>query len=339
MRYIGSKTLMLDNIKNVIDQNTENVQTITDIFSGTGVVSRFFKKNGYSVCSNDSLYMSYVLSKGILELNEPISTQLREIIDYLNNLSVDNTPGFDINTAFIYQNYSPNENCQRMYFQPQNALKIDMVRQEIERIKPQVAEAEYFYLLSLLINAVPCISNITGTYGAYLKYWDKRTYKPLVLDEIEIPHSDTHCRCYNMDANIFAKQAKSDLVYLDPPYNGRQYLPNYHVLETIAKYDYPRIKGKTGMRVDLDKMSDFCKKGKAELAFRELFANLNCKYLLLSYNNEGLLSTDMMTQIIQDAGIRHTFKLYEYDYRRYKNKIPNNADGLKEQLYFIEKGL
>lgn len=73
MRYIGSKILMLSNIKNVIDQNTENVQTIADVFSGTGVVSRFFKQNGYSVYSNDSLYMSYVLSKGMLEMDNPIS--------------------------------------------------------------------------------------------------------------------------------------------------------------------------------------------------------------------------------------------------------------------------
>lgn len=339
MRYIGSKILMLSNIKNVIDQNTENVQTIADVFSGTGVVSRFFKQNGYSVYSNDSLYMSYVLSKGMLEMDNPISPKLKETINHLNTLTIENAKWFDVNTAFIYQNYSPNENSKRMYFQNKNAIKIDLIRQEIERLKPQITESEYFYLLALLINAVPYVSNITGTYGAYLKFWDKRTYNSLVLQETEILHSNVDCKCYNMNATDFAQQVVSDLAYLDPPYNGRQYMPNYHILETIARYDYPQIKGITGMRIDPEKMSDFCKKSKAEQAFRELLTNLNCRYILLSYNNESLLSTDVMSQIIQEAGIRQTFRLFEYDYRRYKNKIPNNAAGLKEQLYFIEKKL
>lgn len=310
MRYIGSKALMLDNIERVVKQNTENVNTVADVFSGTGIVSRFFKQKGISVYSNDNLYMSYVLNKGVLEMNEPITPFIRDIVRHLNNLSLKNSPWFDIGTAFIFLNYSPNEHCQRMYLQNDNAIKIDLIRQEIERLRTQVSENEYFYLLSLLINAVPYVSNITGTYGAYLKYWDKRTYNQLVLDNIEIDHSDVICRCYNMDATDFAIQMECDLAYLDPPYNGRQYMPNYHLLETIAKYDYPEIKGITGIRIDPDKMSDFCKKAKAEHAFRKLLDNLNCRYILLSYNNESLLSTEAMSQIIQDSGIRQTFKLY-----------------------------
>lgn len=194
-----------------------------------------------------------------------------------------------------------------------------------------------FYLLSLLLNAVPYVSNITGTYGAYLKYWDKRTYKELTLEEIDIQPSSVVCSCYNQDALSFAHQMECDLAYLDPPYNGRQYLSNYHILETIARYDAPQIKGITGVRIDPGKMSDFCKKGRAATAFRQLLNTLNCKYVLLSYNNEGLLNTDEMSQIVRDAGKANTFRLFEYGYRRYKNKIPNNTDGLKEQLYFIEK--
>ena len=157
------------------------------------------------------------------------------------------------------------------------------------------------------------------------------------MEEVDIQVSNVECHCYNQKATELAHQIECDLVYLDPPYNGRQYLSNYHVLETIAMYDNPKIKGVTGVRIDPDKMSDFCKKGRAEAAFRELFNSLNCRYLLLSYNNEGLLSTDVMSQIIRDSGNRNTFRLFEYDYRRYKNKIPNNTEGLKEQLYFIEK--
>lgn len=337
MRYIGSKTLMLDNILNVVNCCTKNVRTITDIFAGTGAVSKFFKDKGYSVISNDFLYLSYVLNKGVLEMNQPISKEIKDLIQHLNNLSVDNCLWFDIESAFIYQNYSPHDQCERMYFQCGNALKVDLVRQEIERLKSQVSESEYYYLLSLLINAVPSISNITGTYGAYLKYWDKRTYNPLYLEELDIKPSEANCQCFNENATKFARKTDCDLVYLDPPYNGRQYMSNYHILETIARYDNPIIKGVTGMRVDTEKMSDFCKKGKAADAFRDLFNALKCRYILLSYNNEGLLSTELMSEIVQDSGDTKTFKLFEFNYRRYKNKIPNNTKGLKEQLYFIEK--
>lgn len=337
MRYIGGKSLMLDYIASVIERYTEGVQTVTDIFSGTGVVAQSLKSLGYSVYANDLLYFSYVLNKGRLEMNDPITAELREIVGHLNNLSTDNAHWFDIETAFVYQNYSPHEGCERMYFQCDNALKIDLVRQEIECLRNEITEAEYFYLLSLLINAVPYVSNITGTYGAYLKYWDKRTYTPLRLEVIEIEHSETQCHCFNMDALNLSKQLRSDLTYLDPPYNARQYLPNYHILETIARYDNPRIKGVTGQRDDPEKISDYCKKRKVKDAFRELFDTIQSRYILLSYNNEGLLSTEEMSELIQGAGIADTFKLFEYDYRRYKNKIPNNKTGLKEQLYFIQK--
>lgn len=337
MRYIGGKSLMLESIASVIHNNTMDVRVITDIFSGTGVVAQNLKSRGYRVNTNDILYFSYVLNKGILEMNEPLSPEMTEKICHLNNLNIENSSWFDIENAFIYQNYSPHEGCERMYFQCDNAIKIDLIRQEIERLKHQIEEKEYFYLLALLINAVPYVSNITGTYGAYLKYWDKRTYNNLLLKEIPIEHSDTECHCYNMDARELALKVESDLVYLDPPYNGRQYLPNYHILETIARYDNPSINGVTGQRDDPEKISDFCKKGKAKVAFRDLLDTLDTRYLLLSYNNEGLLSTDEMSHIIQEAGIPSTFKLFEYDYRRYKNKIPNNKAGLKEQLYFIQK--
>lgn len=339
MRYIGGKTLMIKNIQDVISNYTENVHVVADLFSGTGVVAQSLKSQSFSVYSNDILYSSYVLNKGILEMYEPISQNLRDLIRHLNNLSAENSPWFDIESAFIYQNYSPHDNCSRMYFQCNNAIKIDLVRQEIERLRSQIPETEYFYLLSLLLKAVPCVSNITGTYGAYLKYWDKRTYKSLTLEESVIEHSKAICHCYNMDATELAQQIVSDLTYLDPPYNGRQYLPNYHVLETIARYDNPAIKGVTGQRVDPNKISDFCKKGKAIDAFKTLFKTINSKYLLLSYNNEGLLTTDEMTQLLKESGIANSFRLFEFDYRRYKNKIPNNKTGLKEQLYFIQKQL
>lgn len=336
MRYIGGKSLLTKYIIDAIRKKAIGAVSVTDLFAGTGAVGLMLKQNKYAVVSNDLLYFSYVLNRGQLEMSTPPSKYILEIIDYLNNINID-ASSIDTSHAFIYQNYSPHDGCQRMYFRNDNALKIDVVRQEIERLRGEISETEYFYLLSLLIKAVPYVSNITGTYGAYLKYWDKRTYNPLMLEIAPVIDNGIECHCYQLNALDLARIVHTDVFYLDPPYNQRQYLPNYHLLETIARYDYPKIKGVTGVREDPEMISDFCKKRKVADVFRQLLKAIDCRYVLISYNNEGLLSTEQLSAIVRESGKSETFCLKEFDYRRYKNRIPNNKPGLKEQLYFIEK--
>lgn len=336
MRFIGGKSLLLDNIAAVIDENTNNdVEKVCDLFTGSGVVASFLKQLGYTVYANDIMYMSYVLSRGLIELNTPPSFSnlgIDNVFDYLNNL----TEPEDKSSYFIYNNYSPVDSCDRMYFQPKNAWKIDNIRQQIEIWFRDnlISESEYFYLLACLISAVPYVANITGVYAAYLKHWDKRTYKDLLVEPLPIIPSTKLCKSFNLDAKALATQESFDLVYIDTPYNQRQYTPNYHILETIAKYDYPDIHGVTGMR-DYTR-SDYCNKGKVANAFNDLFKALTqrgTKYAVVSYNNESLLSTDEMLDIFSLFG---KVKLYEYPYRRYKSKIPNEKSGLKEQIYFVD---
>jgi len=174
-------------------------------------------------------------------------------------------------------------------------------------------------------------------YAAYLKTWDVRTYNELVLKDVKIIESQEQHSAFNIDANELARNISADLVYIDPPYNERQYVPNYHVLETVARYDSPAITGVTGMRDYSKQKSKYCRKNEAKETFDDLLKNIDSKYILVSYNNEGILTTNELTVILQRYAKADTFKLFEYDYRRYKNKIPNNADGLKEQLYFFEK--
>lgn len=343
MRYIGGKSLMINNINEVINKNTVDVNTIADIFSGSGVVATNFKNQNYSVITNDILYFSYVLNRGTICLNKTpkfLNLNIKNPISYLNNLSITDTI-FSLEDCFIYKNYSPNISCQRMYFQNFNAIKIDIIRLTIEQWKMEnkITDDEYFYLLASLINAVPFVSNITGVYGAYLKHWDTRTYNRLILNPPQIIPSTKKHIAFNSDATQLSKIIKVDLAYLDPPYNNRQYLPNYHILETIAKYDNPVLHGITGIRDYTKQKSAFCQKAKVVEAFKNLLLNLNAKYILISYNNEGLLSTEELSNIICSYGIKNTFHLYEYDYRRYKSKSKNkqNTPPLKEQLYFIRK--
>ena len=340
MRYIGGKRLMIDNIMEAIKENTVDVKTVMDPFCGSGAVTSAFKSNGYKTISNDLMYFSYVLQRGTVCINNKLkflNLNIQNPIEYLNNLKLEDTD-IRIEDCFIYNNYSPNDNCERMYFQNENAIKIDIIRITIEDWKKDnlINEDEYFYLLASLLNAVPYVSNIAGVYGAYLKHWDKRTYNPLILKEPEIISSRYKHLALNEDANKIIGEYKVDLVYLDTPYNERQYLPNYHVLETIAKYDNPQIKGVTGMRDYSSQKSDYCLKSKVYNAYFDFLSHINARYILISYNNEGLLSTKEMTELLKRFGKKNTFRLYEYDYRRYKSKIPNNKKGLKEQLYFIE---
>ena len=330
MRYLGGKSLLLESI---LSEIPKDVVSVTDIFSGSGAVGIFLKRKGFRVCSNDMLYFSYVLSRGTTGINNPLSFSglPYDPLEYLNNMKRPVTNG-----CFIYHNYSPNPHCDRMYFQNENALKIDWIRQQIEAWKDEavITEDEYFYLLASLLHAVPYVSNITGTYGAYLKFWDKRTFNLLELKPVEIYTDGLPAECFCGDyRSLLSKE--TDLLYADPPYNSREYLPNYHVLETIARYDSPVLKGVTGMRPYAEQKSDFCRKNKVESAFETLVRDANAKYILISYNNEGLILTERLTDICRSYAKK--FRLSEIPYRRYKNKIPNNVVGLKEQLYFIEK--
>jgi adenine-specific DNA-methyltransferase len=341
VRYIGGKTLLLDLIIETIKNNTQNVQSVIDVFAGSGSVSQRLKKEGYKVYSNDFLYFSYVLNRGQIDINKPPvfnKLEIKDPITYLNNLKIEDT-NFSLNDCFIYNNYCPNDSCNRMYFQPQNAIKIDIIRMTIEKwFKDDlISENEYFYLLSSLIAAIPYVSNIAGVYGAYLKFWDKRTYNDLELKPIELISSKVKNKSFNENFEDILPNIKADVLYADPPYNERQYLPNYHILETIAKYDYPEISGISGMRDYKNKKSTFCKKSTVKSAFERMIKLADVRYIVISYNNESLLSTEELSEICKKYAKKDTFKLIEVDYRRYKSKNPNKKQGLKEQIYFFEK--
>ncbi|MDU6791273.1 MAG: DNA adenine methylase, partial [Intestinibacter bartlettii] len=336
---IGGKTLIIPYIIELIKEKTIDVKSISDVFAGSGVVSREFKNLGYDVISNDLMYFSYVLLRGTVGINSKLEFKNLNIsnpIEHLNNLNLENM-NLDLENCFIYQNFSPKGG--RMYFTEENALKIDLIRVQIENWYNDslINEDEYFYLLTCLIEAVPFVSNITGVYGAYLKYWDKRALNNLELKNVDLSINNSVGQAYNEDSNKLIENIKTDLAYFDPPYNQRQYLPNYHVLETIAKYDSPKIKGVTGLRDYSEQKSDYCRKDSVFNAFEDLIKNTNSRYILLSYNTEGLLSHDEIISILEKYGKKNTVNYKFIDYKRYKNAQTNKNKNLKEVLYFVEK--
>ena len=342
MRFIGNKTNLLNDIAQVIKENCDGTEKVfCDIFSGTASVARFFK-NRYKIISNDLLYFSYVLQKGTIENNEIPSFKkledrlnIHDVFDYLENIDIKQEKF----NKFIYENYSPNKKCERMYLTSENALRIDFIRNKIEewRNKELINNNEYYYLLAALIEGVPFVSNITGTYGAYLKQWDKRAFKKFEMIRLNVIDNNVKNQCYNKNSNDLIQEISGDILYLDPPYNERQYLPNYHLLETIAKYDNPEIKGKTGIRVYNSEKSNYCIKNKVYSEMEELIKNAKFKHIIVSYNQDGLLSKNGIETILKKYGNKETYKLYEIPYKQYQNKLTKKLDIHYEYLFYISK--
>jgi len=342
MRFIGSKSNLLENIEIVVNENiTDKVDTFMDLFSGTGTVGEFFKKK-YRIISNDILYFSYILQKAKIENNSiPKFLGLKKIgiedpLYYLENEKFEITDKF-----FITKNYSPYLDCERMYFTVENASRIDFIRLKINEWKEKsyITEKEFAYLLATLIEAVPYISNISGTYGAYLKHWDNRALSNLKLRRIDIIDNQRNNKCYNEDANELIKKVRGDILYIDPPYNGRQYITNYHLLETIARYDEPSIYGKTGLRPYEKDKSLYCLKSEVFNVFEELIKKAKFRNIIVSYSSDGLLTEEEIKSIMIKYGIKDTYKVYKIPYRKYKSKHKQLHNELYEYIFYIQKDL
>jgi len=343
MRFIGSKVSLLEEIDKVIHENIHEARSLCDIFSGTSAVARYFKKD-FKIISNDLLHFSYVLQKATIE-NEryPDFTKIMKLIqkdpfDYFETTKI--TKNRIKNTPFIYKNYSPNGRSNRQYLSNENALLIDFIRQTIEEWREDglLEENGYYYLLAGLIEAVPFVSNIAGTYGAFLKHWDKRASKRLELVKLNTLENKKSNQCFNMDSNKLIRNISGDILYIDPPYNSRQYVPNYHLLETVSRYDNPDIYGKTGLRPYKNVKSKYCLKNEVLIIFSDLISNANFKHIIFSYSTEGIMSVKDIESVLKANGNKDTYRIKKIPQRRYKHRAGHIDHNLHELLFYIAKG-
>ncbi len=343
MRFIGCKTLLLDNIKAVVDEKAPEAKTFCDIFSGTSTVARYFKQ-WYEVYSNDLLYFSYVLQRGTIECDSiPDFSALKrhlhtaDPLDYFKSLSMEEMETLPREKRFFQNTYAPTGG--RMYLNDANALRIDYARNYAEYWKEHglLTDDEYYYLLACIVEGIPFVSNISGTYGAYHKEWERRSYKIYEPYRLPVVTNGKNNQCFNMDGALLLKQICGDVLYIDPPYNERQYLPNYHVLETAARYDFPEVKGVTAQRPYENNKSDFCLKTKVVSAFDQLICNAKFRHIILSYSTDGLMTPQEIESVMKKYGRPETFKIYWIPYRRYKSREQSEKEALKEMLVYIEK--
>lgn len=343
MRFIGSKKNLLDKIDSILQPHLDGTEsTFIDLFAGSNAVGNYFSSR-YQIISNDIMYFSYVLAKGTLCINEAPKfsklSQAKGISDPLQYLS--SYPLNDYSGDFVTNEYSPAGKAHRMYFTIENAKRIDFCRTTIEVWYKDniITENEYFYLLAALISAIPFVSNITGTYGAYLKKWDKRAFKKLTLTA---PLLDTEIKentAYNQDSlSLISKLQNRDIVYIDTPYNTRQYPSNYHVLETIARWNKPELKGVTGQPNLNSEKSDFAVKRKAADAMEKLLAKVTAKHVVISYSTDGIIPISDLESMIKKAAKNGQVEVNKFNYRKYKGKLHNNKQVYELLFYYQPSG-
>lgn len=312
------------------------------MFAGTAVVGQYFKSR-YSIISNDLLYFSYVIQKATIERNEePTFPNLNSVLGtdpftFLGGITPESHEFRQ--SPFVFENYSPGGIASRQYLTEENSLKIDAIRQTIEEWYDTglISKSEYYYLLAGLIEAVPYVSNIAGTYGAFLKHWDKRSENPLALIRLPVTNNEYQNQSHNQDANTLINRIEGNILYLDPPYNQRQYISNYHLLETIAKYDNPEIKGITGLRSDDSAYSSFSRPKEVFRSFDKLIDQARFDLIIVSYSTEGILSEEEIIAILEFHGVAKTLKIKRIPYRRYKHTSAPARRDLSELLFSIKK--
>ncbi len=338
MRFIGNKTNLLGFIDKSLDKNIQNITSVADAFSGTTSVAQHFKKNRKLVFSNDLLNFSYVLQRAYIQLNDidELGPE-REISDFIYKLN--KLKPID---GFFYEQFSPsssiNSKFNRNYLSEKNAGKIDAALYKLNRWRKDnsINENLYFFILTSIIEAIPYVSNIAGTYGAFLKNDDPRKLKEINFLFPKIISSSKKNMAYNLDSIEFLKNIKTDLIYFDPPYNSRQYASNYHLLERVSIQDYSIPESKTGLHDYSNEKSDWCYKNKVEdVLSRNIYTAVNqsgCKFILLSYNSEGLLDKDIIVETLSSYG---SVNLEQLEYPRFRNsKYPKSF--IYEYLFLLK---
>lgn len=335
MRYLGSKESLTEPIiqlladKGLLRRNL----VFFDAFCGMGSVSYALKTVYEHIILNDSLKCSLTFALGRLYANKCTFDSLGfDPFEYLNDRQ-------DSRKDFIFHNYSPG-GSNRMYFSAENAGRIDYFRYQIEEWKSNdlLTEQEYIFLLACLMESVSDVSNTAGVYGAFLKHWDSRAKKPIVFSRIEAREGTCQVVSYhNEKIENIIDNVNCDILYLDPPYTQNQYGTQYHLLETLILNDNPSISKVTGSRPTGPMRSDWSKMYHAHILFDKVVAETKASHIILSYNNDGLMSKEFIESTLKRYGIEDSYTCMAIDYKKYNNTKCKGAEGHQEYLFYIEK--
>lgn len=345
-RYIGNKTRLLPYIISSVRELIGDNGTVADIMAGTGSVSLELKKQGYTVVASDVMTYSYHHLVTNLQLGDyPEFAGLRSLVPmsdiempYISVLKYLN--GLQPIESFFFREFSPggtpvNGTEPRKYFTPENASKIDAIRECINLwIKEKaITDREESLLKHTLIMAVNEVANISGTYGYFLSSFKDNAISPLRLNPVELyrENSEGHIVMHGFAENL-AALVSADLCYIDPPYMKRQYAANYHILETLARGDFPDAIGKSGLRDWWDQHSKLCTKTRGLQSFTKIMTDMHCDRFLISYSEDGLFSLQQLVECFSSIG---KVDVQEIDYNRFRSNGSKLPPKLKEYLISV----
>ena len=375
MNYLGSKYSLLEEIESELDDCPVPREGVAlDLFSGTGAVAQLLKLRGHITYANDWQRYSYVTNVAFIGLNtfpdfsrlladsewretiraassgdeiatysivnrDPLSETLpcARVLRYLNQVPGHRGP--------FYESYCHGGEAGRMYFSQENGLRIQAIRDVIENWGEVglISSQERAWLVACLIESADRVANTASVYGAYLKHIKRSAQRPLSMVALRPAPSEHPAGAHRVfcedSTELLTRFSPGELklIYIDPPYNHRQYASNYHILETIAQWDMDQFdpRGVTGLREPDEQRSDFCLRSAVEDAFRQLFERINSEYLLFSYNNEGLLSQEKLLALFEEFCTDVRFR--QIRFRRFRADVDHEnrvykADHTREYL-------
>ena len=301
-------------------------RTVLSLFTSAGKVRRVSTMQSCIVTSSLVLYAGvYNRKVGALSLSTEIDND-----------------GNWTHTMRYMLHYSPNDECERKFFTPENAKKIDYVRNRIEQMKSSLSDDEHNFLVASLLVSADNVGNVAAVYGCYLKNFKKVALRPLVIAPVHT--YDTSPSGANITENIDVLSDKLkeiehlDVAYIDPPYNERQYSKNYFPLNQIAKSpsaleSEPPLTGKTGIPTDCF-VSPFCSKRTALAAFEKLVSSVNADWVFISYNTEGIVPREQFEDMLSNYG---DVSVVTRPYKRFKSYNYNEDKEISELLFCVHK--
>lgn len=292
IKYIGSKRALLTHILGTISGIAPRGATILDLFSGTARVGHGLKAAGYRVIANDHNAYAHTLAKCYVQADrERWADRAQRILADLMKLP--SRPGYFTETFCV----------KSRFFQPKNGERVDAIREAIASMGA-APELEAILLVSLM-EAADRVDSTAGLQMAYMKSWAARSFKDLELrlPALVLRPSAGPCRAVCGDAAKIAATIEADVAYLDPPYNQHSYLNNYHIWESLVRWDKPDVYGIACKRIDCKtRKSAFNSKPGIIPAMKETLAALKVKMLVVSFNNEGYIDRTAMESLLRDRG-------------------------------------
>ena len=322
-RYIGNKTKLNDWIMQTIQSLANNVNSFCDIFAGTGTVANYALPYFSSIIINDLLFSNQIIYNAFFGNGEFDMEKLQALVNDFNEKEYTTDNWFS-------------ESYRNIYFDNDVARKVGSIRQQIEDFKSNLTYKEYCILLASLIYSADRLANTVGHFEAYIKKPIERRFLKVKLVNAK---STDKVTIFREDANCLARKIISDVVYVDPPYNSRQYSRFYHVYETLVKWDKPQLFG-VARKPEPENMSEYCRSS-APSTFFDLIQHLNARYIVVSYNNtynsrsKSSLNKITLEQIKSALEVRGKTTILTHRYSAF-NAGKTDLENHQEYLFLTE---